>query len=110
MGDDLKATTQQLSIDDYRFDKPALENAMQGLTLGEEHGYYTKACRTMGAIYETAVSANSLSIKVMLPDSLALNGMTEKEARGHENYLHNQMEEAIVWIIRWHQIQRGLNK
>lgn len=104
---DLKTTAQQASVDDYCFDKPALEDAMQGLTFGEEHRYYTKACRTIGATYNSKVSADSLTMTVKLPPSLALTGMTEEEAAGHERYLHNKMEEVIVWIIRWHKIKRG---
>lgn len=105
---DLKATAQLESIADYKFDAPRPEHAMDGLTLGEEHGYYTRACRTMGAVYSSRVSKDELQMSVKLPPSLALEGMTEEEARGHERYIHDRMEEAIVWIIRWHQIQRGM--
>lgn len=106
--DELETTARKASIADYSFDKPPIEKAMEGLTMGEEHRYYAKACQTMGAIYTTRVSADELSISVKLPPSLALTGMTEKEARGHERYIHDELEKAIVWIIRWHKIQRGL--
>lgn len=106
MPDPLKAAAQQASIDDYRFDKPTPERAMDGLTMGEEHRYYQRACKTMGAVYSSRVKADELQMAVKLPDSLALHGMTEDEARGHERYLHDKMEEVIVWIIRWHKIKR----
>lgn len=112
MSDPLTKLAQQASLDDYVFAKPDLAHALQGLTFGEEHRYYAKACQTAGAVYSTKIKADQLTVSVKLPDSLALVGMTKDEAERHERYLHNEMEKVIVWIIRWHQTlsQKALEK
>jgi hypothetical protein len=104
---ELQDAARQASLDDYRFGKPPMEEALDGLTMGEIHRYYTKACQTVGAIYSSKVKPDAITMTVTLPPMLALVGMTEEEAAGHERYLHNEMEKAIVWIIRWHKIKRG---
>ena len=81
-------------------------DSWNGLTFGEQQQYRKEACRTAGAVYKSSVTERTISFSVELPESLRLSGLTEKEAAGHEAYLHKKMEDAIVWILEWRS-QRG---
>lgn len=69
------------------------------LTLGEQARYGAAECKTKGAVYSVRVSRNKIDVSISLPDSLALNGLREDEAKCIEAALHSKLEDTIHWII-----------
>lgn len=102
---DLERRARQEVIDGSVFGPASVEAAFTGLTFGEQQDYYRRACRTAGAVYSSHVASDQISMTVSLPTALALDGLTEDEARKHEQFLHDRMEDAITWIIRRHREQ-----
>lgn len=88
---------EKLAADDWI--GPAQKDDWNRLTLGEQQSYRRAACRTMGAVYSISVSGNKVSVAVTLPDTLALRGLTEAKAKSIERFLHNKMEDALVWVL-----------
>ncbi len=79
------------------------------LTFGEQARYGAQECKTKGAIYSVYVAADVIEVKVNLPRSLILSGLTKDEAEWIEFVLHRSLENAIHWIITRRQI-RGQRK
>ena len=69
------------------------------LTFGEQARYGAAECKTKGAVYSSRVKHNVVEVRVSLPDSLAMNGLREDEAKWIEAALHKELETTIHWII-----------
>lgn len=69
------------------------------LTFGEQQRYAAQECKTKGAVYSSRVSRNSIAFEISLPESLALDGLTEDEAGSLERHLHRVLEKQISSIL-----------
>src|SRR5712691_3502899 len=85
--------------------RPMNERDWTSLTFGEQGRYGAQECKTKGAIYSVHVAADVIEVKVSLPRSLMLDGLTQDEAKWIESALHKSLEETIHWIITWRQIR-----
>ena len=75
------------------------------LTLGEQARYAARECQTSSAVYSSKISGNEITFSVSLPRSLAMDGLTEDDARKLKSFLHRKMEEQIVAILQLRQIR-----
>lgn len=87
--------------------RPMTLDDWNSLTFGDHARYGAQECKTKGAVYTSHVSRSEVTVKIALPENLAMNGLTEGEAREIERKLHKTLEEAVYWILRWRQITSG---
>lgn len=70
------------------------------LTIGEQHRYAQRECKTKGAVYSSRICEDRIEFSVALPPSLRLSGLTGEEAASYERELHRVVEDRITWIIQ----------
>lgn len=81
--------------------RPMQMSDWNGLTLGEQHRYAERECKTKGAIYSSRICEDRIEFSVELPKALRLSGLTKSEAESYERELHRVVEDRIAWILQY---------